>query len=196
MLALIGRTQKCGTYMWKCLCSCGNYTAVPSGSLTSGKTKSCGCLKLETKGAMTHGLSNTVIYHTWWRMLHRCRNPKSPDWKHYGGRGITVCDRWHRFEDFYVDMGPKPSPKHTIERINNDGNYEPTNCRWATHTEQVRNRRSNRTITRNGETMCASEWARRVGLTPKAVLKRLRRGYSPEEALTIGYRLRRSDVAI
>lgn len=192
VVEIIGLTRKGRSYVWKCLCVCGNYTNVRSGDLTSGKTKSCGCLNREKTRLLkrTHGLSHTLIYKTWFRMLKRCGNPLDQDWKHYGGRGITVCERWEDFENFYADMGPKPSDKHSIDRINTDGNYEPANCRWATQLEQVRNRRSNRYITHNGETMCASEWARRLGLTPRMVLGRLQRGYSPEEALTVKYRSR------
>lgn len=192
VVELIGRTRKGRAYVWKCLCSCGDYTTARSGDLTSGDTKSCGCLKSETAGSInrTHSLGHTLIYQTWWRMLNRCRNPLSQDWKHYGCRGISVCERWQTFEHFLADMGEKPTPKHSIERIDNNGNYEPSNCRWATPHQQQMNKRNNVRVTFKGETMCASELARRLGLKTYTVLSRLRRGYSLEDALTAS-RLRR-----
>jgi hypothetical protein len=117
-------------------------------------------------------------------MKQRCQNPNNPSYHNYGGRGIKVCERWFSFENFISDMGMRPTNDHTLERINNDGNYEPSNCKWATRTEQARNFRSNRMLEFNGEKKCISAWAKELGLTHDSISRRLRRGWSIEEALT------------
>lgn len=124
---------------WKCRCDCGNERVVLAASLRGGKTKSCGCL-LKEGSHKTHGKSHTPEYKIWAGMIQRCTNPKTDNYKHYGGRGITVCERWRNsFEAFYEDMGHRPSKLHSVERINNDGNYEPDNCKWATKRKQSQN---------------------------------------------------------
>jgi len=137
------RISKHGHTMWRCRCACGKETIVMSGDLTSGKSKSCGCLKKERAHEIntTHGMCGTPEYTAWQGMLKRCYNPNNTSYKNYGGRGISVHERWLRFENFYDDIGPKPSPDHSLDRIDNDGNYEPSNIRWATRTEQNRNQR-------------------------------------------------------
>jgi hypothetical protein len=118
-------------------------------------------------------------------MIQRCHSPNCRGFKHYGGRGITVCERWRKsLKAFLADMGPRPSTKHSLDRINNDGNYEPGNCRWATQREQMANTRVTRLLNHNGETLCVKEWARRIGLTHSAVQFRLARGLSVAEALS------------
>jgi hypothetical protein len=138
--------QNCA--LWKCRCECGVEKVVRGSSLRSGEIVSCGCYMREVASATftTHGLSRrnpTGEYTIWAGMKQRCLSPTSDCYADYGGRGITVCDRWKNdFAAFYEDMGPRPSPKHTLERKDNDGNYEPTNCIWLLKGDQVRNRRN------------------------------------------------------
>lgn len=137
---------------WKCRCDCGRTITVQGGSLRSGNTKSCGCFRQDTSRALLlkHGHAGrdnasrlaSSEYRSWTHMIGRCENPKDKDYHHYGGRGISVCPRWrHSFSAFLADVGPKPTPRHSIDRINNDGNYEPGNVQWATRSQQMRNRR-------------------------------------------------------
>lgn len=128
-------------YTWKCLCSCGSECFVSRTHLLSGHTKSCGCIRSETSRAKatTHGLADSPEYRIWSAMKKRCSSPRDAGWKNYGGRGISVCESWIKFENFFSDMGHRP-PGLMLERINNDGNYEPSNCKWATRSEQMKNR--------------------------------------------------------
>ena len=129
---------------WECKCDCGTYCNVGRGSLVSGLTLSCGCLNKEraAERKITHGQSTSVIYRAWQKAIGRCTKKYETGWKDYGGRGIKVCAEWMKdFNAFAKYMGPKPSPYHSIDRINNDGNYEPGNVRWATREQQSRNRR-------------------------------------------------------
>lgn len=137
-----------GAYYWKCKCDCGVIKNIASDGLKRNRIKSCGCLRkeLQKKLLTTHGMSlkddksrkPTKIYNTWKNMKARCSNPKDKSYYRYGGRGITICDKWLKFENFYKDMNEPPKRK-TLDRINNDGNYEPSNCRWATYKEQRHN---------------------------------------------------------
>jgi hypothetical protein len=127
-----------------CKCECGNEKIIHLTNLNNGSTKSCGCLNklLVSKRNKTHGDSTSQEYATWKRMKRRCDYEKGNRWEHYGGRGIKVCNRWlNSYENFLQDMGRKPSPQHSIDRINPDGNYEPSNCRWATSKQQANNKR-------------------------------------------------------
>lgn len=132
-----------------------------------------------------HGLTRTPEYRAWASMKQRCTNPRVRSWSNYGGRGITVCERWsNSFEFFLEDMGPRPTPAHSLDRIDNDGHYEPGNCRWATASEQRRNDRNNRPITFAGETLPLIQWAQRTGITARTIGDRLDRGWPVERALT------------
>lgn len=170
-----------------CRCSCGTEREVSVYSLRRGVSRSCGCLALEVtrERATKHGLVGTPEYEAWQGMLKRCYYAKDKRFSRYGGRGITVCDRWRdSFEDFFADMGAKPSPKHSIDRIDNDGPYSLANCRWATTTEQARNRSNNHPVTHSGITLTLTEWAERSGVTRSALTQRLAAGWSMEEALS------------
>lgn len=174
--------------LWLCRCDCGNESTTTTYLLRSGKATSCGCWKREVPGtwSLKHGQSKTRLYKTWRSMVRRVTEPTYPDYPHYGGRGISVCDQWRvSFEAFARDMGPTYSEGLTLDRIDNDGNYEPGNCRWATAIEQARNKRTNRLLTFNGKTMPVSAWAEHTGIGRSAIESRLRNGWSVERALTV-----------
>lgn len=178
-----------GKTRWRCVCQCGTEVIVTTGNLRSGNSKSCGCLNTERVAALnrTHGRSKTREYSTWQAMKSRCTNKSYTQYKDYGGRGIGVCDRWKEsFENFLDDMGERPSESYSIDRINVDGDYEPGNCKWSTHDEQVNNARSNHNIAFDGRTLTASQWARRLGMKPLTILARVRKGLPVEQVLFVG----------
>lgn len=156
--------EKGGQYLWECICDCGEKVIKRGNGLQSGNTKSCGCYRAEIAGARfrTHSSSSIPEYRVWLAMRRRCIRPQAQDFADYGGRGITVCDEWvSSFEFFMGDMGRRPSSAYSIERLNNDGNYEPTNCIWATRSEQVRNRRPLRLLQNVPDTELIAEVVRR-----------------------------------
>lgn len=150
-------------YYYKVRCDCGQRREVNGSALRAGKSLSCGCLQRELSSRnRTHGDSRkyglTAEYRCWAAIIQRCKNPKHRQWQDYGGRGINVCERWQSsYVNFLDDMGRRPSPVHSIDRINNDGNYEPSNCRWATKVEQARNRRKKKPKRRPGDAATTPE---------------------------------------
>lgn len=179
--------------LWNCLCDCGNTHVVKCRHLINTNVRSCGCLQLETikavgKANTRHGECKpipTVEYISYKSMLNRCYNVNDPNYRNYGARGISVCNRWRKsYPNFLADMGRKPSLKHSLDRINNNGNYKPSNCRWATSVEQNRNQRDNRLLVFNGVTRCVTEWIEELNLPAAAIQNRLRRGWSVERTLT------------
>jgi hypothetical protein len=172
--------RKSGESKWMCVCECGGSTITTSSKLRKGHSKSCGCIVGEK-----HGLAGTPEYCTWQRMINRCYLESCKDYKDYGGRGIRVCDEWlNSFSAFLFDMGLRPSPKHSIDRIDNNGNYERENCRWATNVTQANNRRTNVVIEYNGQKLTAFEWSIITGIDQEQIAKRIGRGWTPERALT------------
>lgn len=189
-LTVIYFVEVSGRYSrWQCRCDCGNTTIVRGNSLKAGEVKSCGCLareKSKIPKSKTHGMSKTPEYITWNSMKERCYNTNNKGYKDYGARGIKVCDKWlHSFENFYKDMGKRPTNKHTIERINNHKGYSPENCKWATMKEQGRNKRNNHLITFKGETKTISQWSEILNIKYRILEKRINRfHWSIEKSLT------------
>jgi hypothetical protein len=178
-----------------CRCSCGETIIVRCCNADNGNTKSCGCKRSDRaiengKNSKTHGLRGTIEYGHWQALVNRCGNPNAENYKDYGGRGIRVCTRWREpngqgFINFLTDMGERPASGLSIDRHPNpDGNYEPTNCRWATDKEQARNKRNNVNITHNGKTQCLAAWEEELGLSRGLLADRMRAGWSAEKALT------------
>jgi len=173
---------------WMCECECGNAKRVVEHRLKSGESKSCGCLRSEitSQRVKQHGMRHTKVYSAWESLRARCNNPRNNRWALYGGRGINVCDRWdNSFENFFEDMGDLPFPKAQIDRIDTDGNYEPGNCRWASPTENARNRRNNVVLIHDGQTMCVAEWAEKLSVSPFLIYSRINNGWPVERALTV-----------
>ena len=167
--------------LWHCKCDCGNYTNVSRDKLIKGTTKSCGCLQRELakKNATTHGLTKTRLYTSWHQMKARCYYEKSINYSDYGGRGIKVCEEWKNsflaFREWALANGY--TDNLTLDRIDVNGNYEPSNCRWATRKEQDRNKRNNIFITMDGETKSLPEWCEIKGVPYARTQKRYRKGY-------------------
>jgi hypothetical protein len=170
--------NKSNCNMWLCKCDCGNIVSVSRHELRCGDTKSCGCIKSEvaSRRFFKHGKRYYNEYHTWLSMKNRCINKNSVGYSNYGGRGISVCEKWvNSFEEFYNDMGPRPVGDYSIERINNDGNYEPSNCRWATSHEQSNNRRVTIFVEYNGIKLPLSDMCIMVGINYSCVQQRIKR---------------------
>jgi len=173
-----------GLGKWKCQCDCGNTHIVKASHLLTGSVKSCGCLRKEK----WHGMNNTRIYHIWENMKQRTMNPSANEYEHYGGRGIKVCDEWIDFKGFYSwvkTTNYNDEEKLTLDRIDNDGDYCPNNCRWVTRKKQNRNSSMNVNITYKGNTRCLTEWGEIYNIHPKTLSSRIKNGWSIENAFTI-----------
>lgn len=169
-----------------CQCDCGRIVCPGSGNLVKGDTTSCGCRLKEVTARRNyrHGLRHNPEYGVWCSIKSRCGLKTNPAYSDYGGRGIKMCREWEEsFVSFMNDMGPKPSPKHTVERRNNGGNYEPGNCYWATRIEQNNNKRNNVRLTLDGIEKTVPEWARHVGISPGTLHTRLGNGWTAEKAV-------------
>jgi hypothetical protein len=153
-----------GAIYWLCRCDCGTVKAVSRANLRSGKSSQC-----RICGSESHRGMRSPEYSVWHSMMGRCHWTRN---KRYSDRGIRVCKRWHTFINFYEDMGARPSPEHTIERMDNDGDYEPTNCRWATRSEQMQNTSRTRRLTHNGESLTIKEWSLRTGISYATIVRR------------------------
>lgn len=191
-LLVVSRTplRSGGCIVWQCLCDCGKRHNVRGSHLKSGKIRSCGCFQKESRIAThtKHGHSRkgmrTDEYSIWRDMKNRCEYKNDLSYKYYGGRGIKVCERWQKFENFLEDMGERPSKIHSLNRIDNDGDYCFENCGWATHEEQQNNKRNNRRISFDGKTMTVRQWERWLGVSRGLVEGRLLSGWHSERALT------------
>ncbi len=163
-----------------CRCDCGKIHHVHVANLKA--TQSCGCYAREQ--ATKHGQHNSPEYRTWIGMKGRCHNPNHPSFKHYGARGLAVCTEWRNsFETFIQDVGPRPSPKHSVDRVDNQKGYVPGNVRWATQREQMNNTRSNVKIEIDNETRTISQWARKSGVNRSLIVQRLHYGWSARQAV-------------
>jgi hypothetical protein len=189
----IGKTTR--GRVWRCMCECGQETESVSTYLKNGHKKSCGCLhadsaKISGMKQRTHGYTTVdkkwtaSEYGVWMSMKARCGNPKTPSYKRYGARGIEVCERWIKFENFIQDMGKRPTNKHSLDRIDTHKGYEPGNCRWADQMEQAQTRTNVRKIHAFGETMTAAMWGRKTGITAMTIRNRIDAGWTPEDAVT------------
>lgn len=188
-LTVVSRAEnsKSGKTRWRCKCDCGNECVVHGDSLKSGNTKSCGCVRRESSHnkATTHGMSDTPLFAVWWAMISRCKNPNNKSYKNYGGRGIRVCDEWtdsSKFFEWAIKNGYAEGL--TIERIDVNGGYEPSNCTWIPKEKQARNKTNNRMIEINGERKCLAQWCEEYGVDYFTVHQRIcKLGWSPEKAL-------------
>jgi hypothetical protein len=168
-----------GASRWLCKCDCGTLKVIMAQNLKNGSTKACGCMNREKSGFVRHGHAfvgkKTKTYICWESMHRRCNSPSDRSYHRYGGRGIKVCPSWRRFENFLADMGERPIGK-SLDRIDNNLGYSPENCRWATASEQAKNRSTTRLITHDGETMCARDWARELGMAYSTFQRHFKHG--------------------
>lgn len=177
--------NKSGAWIWLCKCDCGAMVTVKGSTLVSPRSSACAsCNAVVTH--TTHGGSHTPLYQRWRTMIDRTTRPSTGGYRNYGGRGITVCERWCSFDNFAEDMGPTFSSELELDRIDVNGNYEPGNCRWVTKREQSRNKRNNHRVTWAGRTMVVQDWAEYLGIKPNTLVHRLRRGWSVRRALVTG----------
>lgn len=180
MTVLSQTKNKAGIKAWKCKCACGNTTTVITSKLRNGHTKSCGCYQVQrakehnTKhGHNSRKNGHSSEYGSWSAMKTRCDNPKSDFYCCYGAIGITYDKTWKTFKNFLRDMGPKPSSKHSIDRINVTKNYDKANCKWATALEQANNKKTSRYITYNNTTLTMAQWAKKINITRRTLANRI-----------------------
>lgn len=182
-LLVIKRAENKGkAVMWLCKCDCGETVSIRGNHLRKGQTHCAKCTPRNHN--VTHGLHKHPSYVTWTMMKQRCENPNAIGYANYGGRGIVVCERWHDFEFFVEDVGTPPSKNHTLDRIDIDGNYEPSNVRWATHKEQMRNKRNNRVIEYRGEKKTVTEWGEILCIPRETIFARLKMGWELDKIFT------------
>ena len=193
-LTVLGEAEKKGGHRrWLCRCTCGNEKVIHQSALRAGLTRSCGCLRRETIADIgrtvnrRHGFARksavTPLWRAWHSMRARCENPTDKSFVHYGRRGIRVCDRWQVFENFAADMGERPSPRHSIDRIDVNGHYEPSNCRWASQVEQNNNKRDNRIVVIGDRKLTIAEVARLAGVPHATMTSRIKRGWTGHQLL-------------
>lgn len=189
-LTVLRRDDLPGKVAWRCVCICGGVKHLSTGALTSSRdgTRSCGCIQKEVMREIrtSHGMCGTYLYRTWGLIIQRCKNSNNPAFQSYGARGIDVCKEWElSFEQFQKDVGPRPSPAFSLDRIDNDDGYHPANMRWATKKQQARNRRSTRLLVVNGVSRCIAEWSELTGVNRGTIESRLDKlGWSPERAVS------------
>jgi len=188
VLGMTSSKRKCGDKMTNrqlcmCVCECGTKKDITPAELNRGTTLSCGCARSELKRAMSKyggkSVTYTAEYTSWRHMMDRCYNVNNSRYKDYGNRGITVCERWHDFENFFADMGERPQD-FTLERINNDGEYCPENCKWASKVDQARNKRNNHNIAYEGRTQCVAAWEEELGLGSGVIKARINKYSDPD----------------
>lgn len=179
MLEVISRESSCKWGVnWRCRCDCGKETIVAGGNLTAGRTTGCGC-RVKTQGGLRGGSNKLTTKKgatmSWVGMMRRCYSPSNSGYHRYGGRGITVCERWHHLPNFLADMGEPPTTTHSLDRIDNMANYTPENCRWATKKEQAQNKRDTINIEYGGKIQCVAEWSRELGIPLTSMHRLIRR---------------------
>lgn len=186
--------NKHGQPQWKCICDCGNETVVVGQKLRKGITKSCGCLVYEQKTRLKHGMTGTVLHNRWLNMKSRCYNKNNKSYCRYGARGITICEQWHDFKNFYNwAMENGFSEELSLDRIDNGKGYSPDNCRWATPIQQANNTRRNVIVEYNGEKKTVSEHCRDLGLNYNNVIFRLENGVPAKDAFSKEYKRRKPE---
>lgn len=175
----------CNKYFWKCKCDCGKEIECLGSNLLRGNTNSCGCLKNDMVADLRkkHGMSKTRIFKIWVGIRKRCTNKNCKAYSYYGGRGISVCERWNDFNNFYQDMKDDYKDDLTLDRIDSNGNYEPSNCRWVSVKHQNSNRRTNVFIEFNGETKTLAQWQKKTGVGYKTISNRIKAGWDIKDAL-------------
>lgn len=167
---------------WACVCDCGAECEALSTNLVRGRTASCGCFWRE-QICRKHGPDTSAERNSWKKMLQRCTDPENISYEYYGGKGILVCERWAEFSNFLSDVGARPSARHSIGRIDNDGNYEPGNVRWETPQQQANNTSQNVVLSFDGDTMTAVQWASKLNINPKIIYARRNAGWPVDRIL-------------